>query len=230
MSADLDVIEVINRGRPRPTFPPVPFAPFVEPGPLACPTDLADAIRLMRGAWAWSVRKVLNLKVSSDDRGQYALRKDDAARAQAVFIEKRMQPAAWIAWRAKVFVRGASHPPSLGWMLAASLLEQPQTRGWFRSSTEGMFGGRVAPTKSQAEFLARHQKARVVYNVGLAVSAEDAMLEFAVDALSYAMRWEQVMRGEVERARHRCADRARSGDPMAVRAPDEWQFSGRSEG
>lgn len=203
------------------TFPRPPVTPFVEPPP-ALVTGLYPE-KLLRGAWLWVGRKVLGFKLSNDDKGQFALRRQDALDALAIFKEKNIAPAAWLAWRAKVFVHEPTHMPGLGWMIGVSLLSEPARRGWFRHSTAGVFGGRVAPTKTQIEIMRRYAIARSAWVRGLEPSHGSALCRVGLDPQQLDMLL-VVERAEVERARVRCATRASGGDPMAVTSPCYWTF------
>lgn len=205
------------------TFPSLPTTVFVEPAP-ALVTSVQHPDKLLRGAWLWAVRKVLKLKVSDDDKGQFAVRRDDREKALSIFAEKNIAPAVWIAWRARVFVHNPSHPPSLGWLLGTSLLAEPARRGWFRNSTAGMFGGRSAPTKTQAFVLERWALARALWTRG---ADEDEAFERAGLAPAQFDLLAVTIRNEEERARARCAVRAAGGDPMPVSAPSEWEFASK---
>lgn len=114
-----------------------------EPMP-ALIQDVDAPVRLVRGAWAFVVRKMLGVPASKVDRAVFAVKKELLEQAVELLREKSIAPAAWLAWRAKRGgFKGAIASPGMGALLGLEWLKTPGKRGWFRSETNGLFGGRA---------------------------------------------------------------------------------------
>lgn len=115
----------------------------VTPKPLLVGEVTSPTI-LLAGAWTFTMRKVLKLKVTSaHSRLAYAVSKAALNATLSALAEKEIPPAAWVAWVATKRAPFASAPVPMATILGAEWIKEGRFRGWFRKETLGLFGGKL---------------------------------------------------------------------------------------
>lgn len=105
----------------------------------------ADRVRLLRGAWAWACRKVLQMNVPASAKQQFAITRDTLDEALALFAEKRIAPVEWMSWRAIAhqYFHASKSLPTMHQLVSISSLRNRISRNQFRNETTHAFGGRA---------------------------------------------------------------------------------------
>jgi|GEM_PF-3742269 len=157
MIDDLDTYAAPGRAfKPAVWIPNIPVVAY-EPRPPRVEEVVSPTI-LMAGAWTFTMRKVLKLKVTAaQSRLAYAVNKDVLLNAIDILRDKEIPPAAWLAWSAMKRTSRATTPLAMAVILSADRLKEGRFRGWFRKETRGLFGGRAVivgdpPGQDESEF------------------------------------------------------------------------------
>lgn len=104
--------------------------------------DVSDIRTHLGGAWTYAHRKGAGMKIrKADERLRFIVKRETIEEACAIWEEKEIAPAAWVAWRLCIGV--FTRPRTLEQLIDLPWLRQGAKRGWFRQTTRGMFGGRA---------------------------------------------------------------------------------------